>query len=89
MSAYVNELKSKSLTSSSPSSEKDDHFIYVGDGRNDFCPGLKCLNAKDYFFVRNGHSFAKLMAKNENELAEQIQAQIKYWSSASDIISYF
>ena len=60
-------------------------MIYVGDGSNDYCPGLT-LRKNDFYFVRNNYSLAKLLKRDEI-LANKIKAQIKYWSQASEILN--
>ena len=61
------------------------HLIFVGDGRNDYCGGLH-LSKNHHFFVRSKFSLAKLLAKQEN-LINNIKANIVYWDSAQDIIN--
>ncbi|RNA23952.1 putative phosphatase phospho2 [Brachionus plicatilis] len=58
--------------------------VYVGDGRNDFCPALD-LKESDYYFVRRGFNLEKYL-EDENLLGK-IKANIKFWSSGSEILN--
>jgi pyridoxal phosphate phosphatase PHOSPHO2 len=59
--------------------------IYVGDGRIDYCPGLK-LKKSDSFFVKHNSSLFKLI-ENDINLKEKIVSNIKYWKNANEIIN--
>lgn len=59
-------------------------IIYVGDGRNDYCPGL-CLRETDFFFVRENYSLSKLLDKRHN-LRECIRSKIFKWQTAKDLL---
>jgi pyridoxal phosphate phosphatase PHOSPHO2 len=61
-----------------------EHIIYVGDGTNDYCPGLY-LTQNDNYFVRKDFSLFKLLKKEIN-LYQKLTAKIKYWSNADDIL---
>ena len=61
----------------------DEHIIYVGDGQNDFCPGL-FLRDRDLFFVRKGFSLERLL--NKQNLKEKLKGQITYWKDANNIL---
>jgi pyridoxal phosphate phosphatase PHOSPHO2 len=61
------------------------HVIYVGDGTNDYCPGLY-LTKNDHYFVRKDFSLFKLLNREAN-LRQNLTAKIKYWSNASEILS--
>ena len=56
--------------------------IYVGDGNNDYCPGL-VLETNDMFFVKKNFSLAKRL-QNPVYL-ENLKCNVCYWSDASDI----
>ena len=62
-------------------------MIYVGDGRNDYCPGL-CLSKSDLYFVRENFALAKLLRRQE-ELAEKLSARVYFWSHAQEILENF
>lgn len=62
----------------------DKHLIYVGDGSNDYCPGLY-LNENDLYFVRNNYSLAKMLAR-KTDLACRIKGNVHYWTSGKDIM---
>lgn len=62
-------------------------LVYVGDGHNDFCPGLY-LGENDYYFVRNNHSLSRLLAQRR-DLAEKIKSKIFNWTSGNDILKHF
>jgi pyridoxal phosphate phosphatase PHOSPHO2 len=57
--------------------------LYVGDGTNDFCPGL-FLNPHDKYFVKKNFSLAKRLANPR--YSEQIKCKIFYWNDAQEII---
>lgn len=60
-------------------------LIYIGDGRNDFCPG-RYLGKNDLFCVRNGFSLAKLLLNEEH--SSKISSKIIYWTNANEIINH-
>lgn len=64
-------------------SDTKPHVIYVGDGRNDYCPGL-LLDESDLYFPRRGFNLSKVLANKENY--DRIRAKIKFWSSADEIV---
>jgi hypothetical protein len=72
----------KSAEFSSTSGATKPHVIYVGDGRNDYCPGL-ILEEKDFYFPRRGFNLEKVLAIKENY--DRISARIKFWTDASEI----
>lgn len=57
--------------------------IYVGDGTNDYCPGLG-MKPSDYYFVRKNFSLYKRLQKPE--YSEKLQSKVVYWNSAQDIL---
>ncbi len=66
------------------------HVIYVGDGRIDFCPGLK-LKKGDDFFVKKNLTLARMLLtdKNSKEVIEMrglIKADVTYWKSPEEIL---
>jgi pyridoxal phosphate phosphatase PHOSPHO2 len=63
--------------------EQNEKIIYVGDGHNDYCPGL-FLTQNDSFLVRNKYSLQKMLFKDKQRL-DRIKANILYWDTAKDI----
>lgn len=61
-------------------------FLYVGDGRNDYCGGLK-LDSNDFFFVRQNFSLEKLLISND-KLKKDLKANILFWKNGQDILKY-
>lgn len=59
-------------------------IIYVGDGRNDFCPALD-LRENDFYFVRRGFNLEKYL-EDETQLAK-IKARIKFWTNGFEILN--
>lgn len=49
-------------------SDRYDCVVYVGDGRNDFCPSLR-LGSKDHVFVRRFKGLERLVASLEKDVA--------------------
>lgn len=66
---------------------RPNQIMYFGDGTNDYCPSL-VLNKSDTVFIRNDHSYARLLKKNTS-FKDNILANITYWTSAADILGYF
>ncbi|KAG0049370.1 hypothetical protein BGZ83_005856 [Gryganskiella cystojenkinii] len=60
-------------------------MLYVGDGRNDYCPALRMKTSDDLYFVRRGRTLEKYLEKNSNA-RDAIQARIVYWSAAGEIL---
>ncbi|GLJ29269.1 hypothetical protein SUGI_0577230 [Cryptomeria japonica] len=61
-----------------PESKK--RFIYLGDGRGDFCPSLK-LGSEDHVLPRKGYPLCNLLHVNSN----LVKAQVHIWSDAKDV----
>ncbi|KAI8145835.1 phosphatase phospho-type [Fennellomyces sp. T-0311] len=59
-------------------------IMYVGDGMNDYCPGLR-LKHTDLYFVRNGKALARRMTANP-EFATRVLAQVTYWKDHAVIV---
>ncbi len=60
--------------------------VYIGDGKNDFCPGTK-LGERDYVLPRRGMTLSKLL---ENETyRSKITAKVIDWSTADDVLGIF
>ncbi|KAF9926790.1 hypothetical protein FBU30_003701 [Linnemannia zychae] len=63
-------------------------MIYVGDGRNDYCPALRMKASKDIYFVRKGRSLEKyLQSPGTPQIQEAIHARIVYWDKAGEILT--
>jgi len=58
---------------------------YIGDGMNDFCPGLK-LSEVDLFFPRQGFSLVKYIQKMETEQGLKVRAELCLWNTGLDIL---
>jgi pyridoxal phosphate phosphatase PHOSPHO2 len=57
-----------------------DNVLYLGDGRNDYCPSTR-LPATGLVLARNGRALAKHLATNP------IQAKVHVWNEAPDMAS--
>lgn len=63
-------------------------MLYVGDGRNDYCPALRMKSLQDIYFVRKGRSLEKYLNKTDAPgIREAIYARIVYWDKADEILS--
>ncbi|XP_021949604.1 probable phosphatase phospho2 isoform X2 [Folsomia candida] len=66
--------------------------VYVGDGHNDICPGIK-LSDQDFLFARRGYSLEKILnlgkvkGKRKTEINFDIKAQIHFWEDATSILN--
>lgn len=63
--------------------------LYVGDGSNDFCPGLT-LRSQDYLLPRKGFSLWKKLEQNKEKPESQqrkVAASVVGWDSAHEITS--
>ncbi|KAK7479336.1 hypothetical protein BaRGS_00029414 [Batillaria attramentaria] len=61
--------------------------LYIGDGSNDFCPGLT-LRAQDYLLPRKGFSLWKKLEENKEKpesKRRQVAASVMGWDSAHEI----
>ncbi|CAF1151288.1 unnamed protein product, partial [Brachionus calyciflorus] len=65
----------------------DKKLVYVGDGHNDYCPGLS-LSEQDFYFVRDRHSLSRLLEKRL-DLAKNIKSQVFKWVDGDDILKQF
>ncbi|KAJ3030240.1 hypothetical protein HK097_005649 [Rhizophlyctis rosea] len=63
-----------------------ERLVYVGDGRNDFCPSTK-LSSRDLVLPRTNRSFANLL--KDIIYREQIVAQVEEWDTAEDLREIF
>lgn len=62
-------------------------IIYVGDGKNDYCPGLH-LRYDDLYCVRENYSLSKFLYKRK-DLCEHLKAKIIKWSTAKELYQIF
>ena len=69
-------IKNRNLAESAP-------HIYVGDGTNDYCPGL-ALGTTGSFFVKKNYSLFKRL--QNPEYSEKLKCKLIYWSNANEII---
>ncbi|CAM0142300.1 hypothetical protein VKS41_002216 [Umbelopsis sp. WA50703] len=60
-------------------------IMYVGDGKNDYCPAT-LLAADDKLFARTGKSLDALL-KSRPELAESFKSEVQYWSDPQEILT--
>lgn len=58
-------------------------IIYVGDGKNDYCPILR-LSEKDVAFPRLGYTLVKLLNQTDDE-TKQVKADVVPWESGEEI----
>jgi pyridoxal phosphate phosphatase PHOSPHO2 len=58
--------------------------IYVGDGKIDYCAGMR-LGSTDHFLVRKNMALHKLM--HEPQYGTAVKARVSYWKSAEDILN--
>lgn len=57
-------------------------FIYLGDGKGDYCPSLR-LNKEDYVMPRKKYPLWELIVDNPPEGA--LRASIHEWSDAEEL----
>merc|ERR1719369_3283 len=56
---------------------------YVGDGKNDFCPGLR-LSESDVLFVREGYTLQNVIKEDEEN---KVKSDVCYWTSGKTILA--
>ncbi|CAM0881596.1 unnamed protein product [Alopecurus aequalis] len=61
-------------------SAKNKHFIYIGDGKGDYCPSLK-LREGDYVMPKENYPLWNLIRSN----AQLIKAEVHPWYSGEDL----
>eukprot|EP01135_Chromosphaera_perkinsii_P006875 Nk52_evm30s621 gene=Nk52_evmTU30s621 len=61
--------------------------IYVGDGRNDFCPSTH-LHDHDAVFVRKDKALHNLLETSEEERSK-INASVHFWSDYPELLQLF
>jgi pyridoxal phosphate phosphatase PHOSPHO2 len=62
-----------------------DRVIYLGDGKNDFCPGCE-LTSNDVYMPRRDRALHKILNGPD---AASIRANIIYWSHADEVLQEF
>jgi pyridoxal phosphate phosphatase PHOSPHO2 len=79
------------------SQQQYERVIYVGDGRNDYCPSTK-LSPKDFVMCRKNRALEKLLKQKFAEPDQDgfyskieeahpaVQAQVVYWDEAHDLL---
>ncbi|KAJ2993797.1 hypothetical protein HDV02_002073 [Globomyces sp. JEL0801] len=67
-------------------SKEYDRIVYIGDGRNDFCPSTK-LRKQDLVLVRKGMGFAKKLQNPQDR--KLIEAELIEWDTADEILTLF
>ncbi|KAF9914954.1 hypothetical protein BX616_007224 [Lobosporangium transversale] len=60
-------------------------MLYVGDGRNDYCPALRMRNSHDLFFVRRGRTLEYLLTEFP-ATRSAIQSRIVLWDHPSQVL---
>ncbi|KXS12584.1 hypothetical protein M427DRAFT_34602 [Gonapodya prolifera JEL478] len=70
---------SQSSTSQSPYGK----IIYVGDGRNDFCP-ISLLSERDIGMVRKGQKLEKMV---DGDSKSKIAARVQKWQDGNDLLA--
>ncbi|KAF9984742.1 hypothetical protein BGZ75_003704 [Mortierella antarctica] len=61
-------------------------MLYVGDGRNDYCPALRMQSSQDIYFVRKGRSLEAYLEKGAPGIREAIKARTVLWTRAAEIL---
>ncbi|XP_028662163.1 pyridoxal phosphate phosphatase PHOSPHO2 [Erpetoichthys calabaricus] len=64
---------------------KYQRVIYVGDGRNDFCP-TNCLKQCDVVMPRKGFALDKIISEVNFKKCEHLNPRVVPWTSGADII---
>ncbi|XP_006902178.1 PREDICTED: pyridoxal phosphate phosphatase PHOSPHO2 [Elephantulus edwardii] len=61
-------------------------IVYIGDGRNDFCP-ITFLKKSDFAMPRDGYSLQKILSTPPQN-CDPVQSAVVVWSSGLEIISH-
>jgi pyridoxal phosphate phosphatase PHOSPHO2 len=59
---------------------KDQHFIYIGDGKGDYCPSLR-LGEGDYVMPKENYPLWNLICSNK----QLLKAEIHPWNSGEEL----
>ncbi|KAI8338951.1 phosphatase phospho-type [Chlamydoabsidia padenii] len=79
-SCAVNMCKGQELTAYIKEHGPFQKIMYVGDGKNDYCPATH-LGQDDRMFVRSDKSLARYL--EDESVAANIKANITYWNSSN------
>ncbi|KAG0227859.1 hypothetical protein BGW42_002550 [Actinomortierella wolfii] len=60
-------------------------MLYVGDGRNDYCPSLRLATA-DTVFARRGRYLEKMMLDETRR--NVVKASVVFWATPSEILTH-
>ncbi|EES03224.1 hypothetical protein BDA96_03G227600 [Sorghum bicolor] len=61
-------------------SDKKQHFIYIGDGKGDYCPSLK-LGEGDYVMPKENYPLWNLICNNK----QLLKAEVHPWNSGEEL----
>ncbi|KAJ1561221.1 hypothetical protein HK096_005534 [Nowakowskiella sp. JEL0078] len=64
--------------------QKYSRIVYLGDGKNDYCPSTK-LSSHDFVFARKKRALEKILKSDESSVV----ANIRFWDNAEDILKLF
>lgn len=66
------------------SSQNFDQVVFVGDGYNDYCPGLRLrTSTSDHLFAREGYGLHKMLQQ------QTIPGSFSLWKEHSDLLNLF
>lgn len=60
--------------------------VYVGDGRNDYCPAL-FMESQDVLLVRHGFTLHKML--EDQEYKKYLKCSVRVWKNYEDLCSCF
>lgn len=81
----VNICKGRELTKFLEEAGPFKRIMYVGDGKNDYCPAT-LLGADDKLFARTGKSLDALL-KAKPELIGNLHSKVQHWSDPQEILA--
>lgn len=61
-------------------SDKKQHFIYIGDGKGDYCPSLK-LGEGDHVMPKENYPLWNLIRNNK----QLLKAEVHPWNSGEEL----
>lgn len=64
----------------------DPTVIFIGDGRNDYCPVQHVLRPRDYVFARRGYPLHRELANPEKGFGS---CHVRLWSDAAELLAQF
>ncbi|KAI9322118.1 phosphatase phospho-type [Dichotomocladium elegans] len=59
-------------------------IMYIGDGKNDYCPALR-LKSSDHYFVRSGRKLAEWLS-TDTAAAGKLVVPVTYWDTHATIV---